>query len=71
MDPFSHCDAMQQTCAQWYFHKTGGKYRGGTYKGLDVTFGIENVSSKLNIIYDNNKSPQHVYPKYFYCGFDK
>jgi hypothetical protein len=44
MDPFSHCDAMQQTCAQWYFHKTGGKYRSGTYKGLDVTFGIENVS---------------------------
>lgn len=38
-DPFAHCDPMQQEDARWYFHRTGGTYRGGTYKGLDVTFG--------------------------------
>eukprot|EP00727_Mastigamoeba_balamuthi_P014071 m51a1_g9287 hypothetical protein (450) ;mRNA; f:17373-19176 len=38
-DPYTPCDDMQRTCGLWYFHKTAGKYRGGTYKGVDLTFG--------------------------------
>jgi hypothetical protein len=38
-DPFTHCDPLQRECGRWYFHRTRGSYRGGTYKGLDITFG--------------------------------
>jgi len=40
-DHFTHCDELQQTCGKWYFHKTGKGYKGGSYKGLDITFGKE------------------------------
>ena len=33
-DPFAHRDPIQLECGRWYFHP-----RGGTYKGLDITFG--------------------------------
>ena len=39
-DPFTHGAALQLTAARWYFHRTGAAYRGGTYKGLDITCGI-------------------------------
>lgn len=44
-DTFSHCDQVQlDTCGQWYFHRQNGKsFKGGTYKGLDLTFGIPGV----------------------------
>jgi hypothetical protein len=38
-DPFTHGDPMQQQLGRWYFHRSGGRYRGGTYKGLDIAFG--------------------------------
>jgi hypothetical protein len=38
-DPFTHNDPHQLSCGEWYFHRTGLGYRGGTYKGLDLTFG--------------------------------
>jgi len=38
-DPYPHMDELQQTRANWYFHRTGKNYRGGTYKGLDITIG--------------------------------
>jgi len=38
-DTFTHCDPLQQTTANWYFHKSGATYKGGSYKGLDITFG--------------------------------
>jgi len=41
-DVFTHCDENQQTNCQWYFHRTGKSYKGGTYKGLDITFGAAN-----------------------------
>jgi hypothetical protein len=28
-DPYTHCDDVQKTTANWYFHKTGKSYRGG------------------------------------------
>jgi hypothetical protein len=38
-DPFAHRDPVQLTPGRWYFHRTGGAYRGGSFKGLDVAFG--------------------------------
>lgn len=42
-DTFVHCNEMQLTTNQWYFHRAGSSahsgYRGGTFKGLDITFG--------------------------------
>ena len=57
-DTFAHCDAQQLTHGQWYFHKTGNSYRGGTYKGLDITFSKTGYSGILiRALYDmqNNK----------------
>lgn len=37
-DPFIHCDEWQRTTDCWYFHRqNGGKYRNGSFKGLDLT----------------------------------
>lgn len=38
-DPFAHADPVQNTLGRWYFHRAGGTYRGGTFKGVDLTFG--------------------------------
>ena len=38
-DPFVHGDPDQKIPLKWYFHKMNGVYKGGTYKGLDMTFG--------------------------------
>lgn len=37
-DPYVHCDSDQSLPYGFYFHKTGKSYKGGTYKGLDITF---------------------------------
>jgi len=39
-DVFAHSTEDQLTSGQWAFHKTGSSYRGGSFKGLDITFGI-------------------------------
>ena len=39
LDPFAHRDPVQVENGRWYFHRTGGVYRGGSFKGLDLTFG--------------------------------
>ena len=38
-DPFTHRDPLQRECGRWYFHKTAGVYRSGSFKGFDLTFG--------------------------------
>ncbi len=38
-DPFTHKETLQLECGRWYFHRTGGEYRGGSFKGLDLSFG--------------------------------
>ena len=38
-DPFAHRDPVQRAFGRWYFHRTGGTYRGGSFKGVDLTFG--------------------------------
>lgn len=45
-DVFTHSCKDQQTCGEWYFHKMNGTYKGGSYKGLDITFGKAGVSSR-------------------------
>ncbi|HVK11308.1 MAG TPA: hypothetical protein VM597_21235 [Gemmataceae bacterium] len=39
VDPFAHADPVQVYLGRWYFHRTRGAYRGGSFKGLDLTFG--------------------------------
>ncbi|HAX77412.1 MAG TPA: hypothetical protein DCY88_16650 [Cyanobacteria bacterium UBA11372] len=38
-DPFTHRAPLQLECGRWYFHRTRGSYRSGSFKGLDLTFG--------------------------------
>lgn len=38
-DPFAHKEPVQLEGGRWYFHRTRGEYRGGSFKGLDLTFG--------------------------------
>jgi len=45
-DPYSHHQPEQQFWGRWYFHKmntqlTPSGFKGGTYKGLDLTLGTE------------------------------
>ena len=44
-DPFVHDDARQESLGRWYFHRRAGQYTGGSYKGLDLTFGAEGISA--------------------------
>ncbi|KAI9209181.1 uncharacterized protein BJ171DRAFT_576763 [Polychytrium aggregatum] len=39
LDPYTHGQPQQKTRGQWYFHKKGNAYSGGTWKGVDLTFG--------------------------------
>jgi hypothetical protein len=38
-DPFTHRDPIQYQIGQWYFHRSRGVYRSGSFKGVDLTFG--------------------------------
>ena len=38
-DPFGHKELAQLDSRRWYFHRTGGQYRGGSFKGVDIAFG--------------------------------
>lgn len=38
-DIFAHKEAVQLECGRWYFHRTQGVYRSGSFKGLDISFG--------------------------------
>lgn len=38
-DTFTHGDPMQEEFARWYFHRSGGEYKNGSFKGLDIAFG--------------------------------
>lgn len=49
LDPFTHRHPAQMTRAGFYFHREGKSYRGGTFKGLDLTFGPEDVAGGILI----------------------
>ncbi len=48
-DPFTHRDPIQFHIGHWYFHRTHGVYRGGSFKGLDLTFGHGDASGGILI----------------------
>lgn len=39
LDPFAHGSDIQKTNNRWYFHRDNEGYRGGSFKGLDISFG--------------------------------
>jgi 3-methyladenine DNA glycosylase Mpg len=39
LDVFTHRDPIQKGTGLWYFHRTAGVYRGGSFKGHDLAFG--------------------------------
>jgi 3-methyladenine DNA glycosylase Mpg len=47
VDKFTHGDAMQKRFGHWYFHRTGGEYRSGTYKGVDIAIGSEDAPAGI------------------------
>lgn len=38
-DPYTHGDAGQLITGGWYFHKKGGSFKSGTFKGMDLACG--------------------------------
>jgi 3-methyladenine DNA glycosylase Mpg len=43
MDPFPHNDVLQREPGLWYFHRKGGTFKGGSFKGMDITFGTDKI----------------------------
>jgi hypothetical protein len=48
-DRFTHCDAQQSVAGSWYFHKKGGTFKNGSFKGLDVTFGTAVAPKDISV----------------------
>jgi len=42
-DEFAHGSDLQKTRGKWYFHMVGQSYKAGSFKGLDLTFGDDNL----------------------------
>jgi hypothetical protein len=42
-DSFTHCAPQQKSQGRWRLHRQGSGYRGGSFKGLDLTFGPPSV----------------------------
>ncbi|CAK7994949.1 Hypothetical protein POVR1_LOCUS467 [uncultured virus] len=59
-DIFAHSDETQLTCGQWYFHRTGNSFRGGNYKGLDITFGVTGYGGILIRAMKNQQTGEYV-----------
>ncbi len=49
LDLFAHAQPIQLNVGRWYFHMTGKGYRGGSYKGIDLTFGDANAYAGILI----------------------
>lgn len=39
LDPYAHAHPEQAEPGRWYLHRQGRGFRGGSFKGLDLTFG--------------------------------
>ncbi len=42
-DPYVHAQPGQSSYGRWCLHRTGNSFRGGSFKGLDLSFGPKNV----------------------------
>ncbi|CAF1241262.1 unnamed protein product [Adineta steineri] len=66
-DTFAHRHPEQIHYSNWYFHRQGtsstASYKGGTYKGLDITFGSLNDTSYGGILIRSieNKETKQIY----------
>ena len=49
-DVFTHQHPKQCNSGTWYFHSSGASYRGGTFKGLDLTCAAPNSSDAGGIL---------------------
>jgi 3-methyladenine DNA glycosylase Mpg len=57
VDSYTHGDPNQKRFAKWYFHRyPNGSYKGGTYKGLDLTLGNKKTyfGVLIRAIYDED-----------------
>jgi hypothetical protein len=43
-DPFAHAHPVQRDWGRWYFHRSGGSFRGGSFKGLDLSLGDDTAT---------------------------
>ena len=62
-DIFTHCHKEQKNMLTWYFHQMSDKdhsYKGGTFKGLDITCGIDNGHGGVLIRSIMNESTNEV-----------
>lgn len=48
-DVFAHDDPERHEFGRWSHHRTGGEYRGGSFKGLDVAIGAPDVKAGILI----------------------
>jgi 3-methyladenine DNA glycosylase Mpg len=55
-DPFTHGRPLQQQYGRWYFHRTGGSFRNGSFKGLDLTLGDGTVY--LGVLFRGLETPE-------------
>lgn len=46
-DYYAHCDEMKKRAGYWYMHKHGVAYRAGSFKGLEIACGNEDVFGGL------------------------
>ena len=50
-DKYVHCNEAQKLYGKWYFHAyPNGSYKGGTYKGLDLTLGCDEQNIYYGIL---------------------
>ena len=49
-DVFTHQHPNQRSTGTWYFHSSGASYRGGTFKGLDLTCGLPGSDHAAGIL---------------------
>jgi 3-methyladenine DNA glycosylase Mpg len=47
LDKYTHGDKMQKKFGVWYFHKFGGEYKSGSYKGLDIAIGNDKAPAGI------------------------
>ena len=50
LDTYTHGNPDQLTYGKWYFHKFAtGSYKGGTFKGLDITLGSSDAVNPVRL----------------------
>lgn len=68
-DPFTHCHPLQSTSMNWYFHRMNNSpnasYKGGSFKGLDITIGNKNKNFAGGILI---RSLEEIQTKKIICG---